>query len=371
MRVQDMEGGQWSRTQLALLLASPVALLAIAVVTASLITLANLDPLPGNTADAGLARIGNSLTLVILAERGPDIAAVRALVFNWGIIAPVLVLITGSLVAWWLSGRVSGAIVTVRTSIQTAADERDRRMQEVVHELRTPLAVMGTNLELASYEAESASSAARYIDVARRAVSRMSRTVADLEGHGQLAVERNKEPTDLLQVATALVEENAGPGISRGVVVRLATGREEVVIGGTDPAALRTAAGNFMSNALRMAPRGSEIVVDWGLYRGWAWLAVTDQGPGIPPQHHARSFERGWQGTRDRARQEGSGLGLTIARQMTEAQSGVVTLESEEGGGATFALWLPVDLEAEPESILAVDHIHAIVSPWRAKAATI
>ncbi|HEY5890762.1 MAG TPA: HAMP domain-containing sensor histidine kinase [Acidimicrobiia bacterium] len=371
MRFQEIDGEHWSRTQLALLLASPVALLAIAVVTASLIALANLDPVPGSTADAGLARIGNSLTLVILAERGPDIAAVRALVVNWGIIAPSLVLMTGSLVAWWLSGRVSGAIVAARKSIETASDERDRRMQEVVHELRTPLAVMGTNLELAGYEAESAGGAAKYIDVALRAVGRMSRTVGDLEGHGQLAVETSEDPTDLFQVASALAEENVGQGLSRGVRVRLGEGRSDVVVPGTDPAALRTAAENFMSNALRMAPRGSEIVVDWGLHERWAWLAVTDQGAGIPPQHHARVFERGWQGTRDRARQEGSGLGLTIARQMTEAQGGFVTVESEEGGGATFVLWLPVGLEAEAESILASDRIHAKVSPWRQEPAVL
>ena len=359
------------RPKLTLLLASPFVLLAIAVVSASVFALAYLDPLPGSTADAGLARIGDSLTLVILAERGPDIAAVRSLIVTWGIIAPVVVLITGSLIAWWLSGRVIGEVVAARDSIESATDDRNRRMQEVVHELRTPLAVMGTNLELAAYEAEPATSAAGYIDVARRAIGRMSRTVADLEGHGQLAVETSEDPTDLSQVASALVEENLGQGLSRGVRVRLGEGRKDVVVPGTDPAALRTAAENFMSNALRMAPRGSEIIVDWGLNQGWAWLAVTDQGAGIPPQDHARVFERGWQGPRDRARQEGSGLGLTIARQMTEAQGGFLTVESEEGGGATFVLWLPVDLESESESILATDRIHTIVSPWRREPATL
>ncbi len=371
MSDRDPDRRMWSRSRLALLLASPLALLAIAVVSASAFALASLDPLPGSTADAGLARVGNSLTLVILAERGPDIAAVRSLIVNWGIVAPFVVLFTGSLIAWWLSGRVTGAITAARTSIESATDDRNRRLQEVVHELRTPLAVMGTNLELASYEAEPSTGAAGYIEVARRAVGRMSRTVADLEGHGQLAVETSEDPTDLFQVASALAEENVGQGLSRGVRVRLGEGRSDVVVPQTDPAALRTAAENFMSNALRMAPRGSEIVVDWGQHQGWAWLAVTDQGAGIPPQHHARVFERGWQGTRDRARQEGSGLGLTIARQMTEAQGGFVTVESEEGGGASFVLWLPVDLEAETDSILAADRIHAKVSPWRQEPAVL
>jgi signal transduction histidine kinase len=135
-----------------------------------------------------------------------------------------------------------------------------------------------------------------------------------------------------------------------------------------DPAAVSTALGNFLSNAVRLAPRGSAITVDWGEAGDWAWVAVTDEGPGLAPHLHARVFERGWRGPYDRARGNTNGevgLGLTIARQLTEAQGGAVTLESEEGGGASLALWLPLNHGAELGSVIAPDGVHPVIQPWR------
>ena len=88
----------------------------------------------------------------------------------------------------------------------------------------------------------------------------------------------------------------------------------------------------------------------------------------MAPHLHARVFERGWRGQHDRDRERANGeagLGLTIARQLTEAQGGAVTLESEEGGGATFTVWLPLELGADPRAIVAPDRIHPVVNPWR------
>jgi light-regulated signal transduction histidine kinase (bacteriophytochrome) len=65
-----------------------------------------------------------------------------------------------------------------------------------------------------------------------------------------------------------------------------------------------------------------------------------------------------------------AGLGLTIARQLTEAQGGVVTVESEEGGGSTFSLWIPLGPEADPRAIVAPDGIHPEVQPWRSSTVT-
>jgi len=61
----------------------------------------------------------------------------------------------------------------------------------------------------------------------------------------------------------------------------------------------------------------------------------------------------------------GDGLGLTIARQLTEAQGGVVTLESDEGGGATLAVWLPLDQGASYDTVIAPDRVHPVIHPWR------
>jgi signal transduction histidine kinase len=79
-------------------------------------------------------------------------------------------------------------------------------------------------------------------------------------------------------------------------------------------------------------------------------------------------FERGWSGRQDRDRgdHDHRGLGLTIARQLTEANGGVITIDSEEGLGSTFTIWLPVADVALEADILAADRLHPAVRPWQA-----
>lgn len=356
----------WERARLALLILSPVLLIVLVVAIATSIALDSVG-LPGEaTADAGIAQIGDDLAFVIVTDGGASVTDTRALLANWGLLAPAVVLVIASFPAWIASGRIQSRLEETRIAVATADAERESRLQEVVHELRTPLAVMGTNLELAGFAREGSSNG--YVDAARRAVDRMSRTVDDLAGHGRLSVEDGEEIVDLAEVGETVAAEQVGPCRARGVYLRL-DGETLTLVGVKDRAALRTAASNFMSNAVRVAPRGSTITVSWGATDAWGWLAVSDEGPGLSPSHHARVFERGWQGAHARDRQEGSGLGLAIARQLTEAQGGAVTLSSEEGAGATFALWVPLRETARLGDIVASDGVHALTRPWESAAA--
>lgn len=351
--------GQLARARLALIILSPVLIMSMVIVAVSLFMLYDIGPVDAAGPDAGIARIGDSLAFVLVTDGGPDAAATRQLIADWGLLAPAVVLVVSSLLAWWLSGRVQRTVARAEARVSTADRERELHLQEIVHELRTPLAVMGTNLELAG----SGSGPSKYLDAASRAVMRMSRTVDDLAGHGQLSVENGHDPIDLKDVVETIAHDHVGPGSQRGVFIRLGDGGT-VKLEGVDPAAVRTVMGNFATNAMRYAPKGSVVGLDWGVHDDWAWLSVTDQGPGIAPQNHSRVFERGWQGSHDRDRQTGSGLGMTIARQLTEAQGGQVSLESEEGGGATFTMWLPLSEGADPGDVMAADRVHALVRPW-------
>lgn len=356
----------FNRGRLTLAILAPAVFVAVTAILMSLVVLYVLAP-EGTGADAGLARIGDNLALVIVTGSGVPVAQLRSAITIWGLIVPVVVIVIAGVVAWRISGRVQEKLEESERAVIAADEERNRRLQEVIHELRTPLAVMGTNLELAGDGVDE--SAARYVDAAHRAVSRMARTVDDLAGHGALAVETGDTPTDLGELAESTALEHVGPGQSRGVRIALQS-EEKVILDRVDPAAVRTVVGNLLSNAIRLAPAGSKVTVDWGTLDDWAWLSVTDQGPGLAPHHHARAFERGWQGDHDRDRHEGSGLGLTIARQLTEAQGGMVTLASEEGGGATFTMWLPLDVEAEMTLVVDADLVHPRVEPWMRSAVT-
>lgn len=347
-----------SRVRLALLLMAPAVLMAFVVMVVTVALLVSHEP----WADArtGIAQVGDNLVVVVAEEGSLDG------LIDSGLLAPALAMIPAVAVAWFVAGRVKRVVAHARAEVEAAEVERRSRTQEVVHELRTPLAVMGTNLELAAIEAGHEPGAAGYIDAARRAVSRMARTVDDLAGHGGLAVEQGNGPVDLADLAESAVAEHVGPARARGVNVEL-IGASHATVPSVDPAAVRIAIGNFLSNAVRMAPQGSSVGIDWGRLDGWAWIAVIDEGPGLAPHLHARVFERGWQGHHERERGAGNGeagLGLTIARQLTEAQGGAVTVESEEGGGTVFTVWLPVEIGADPRSVIAPDRVHAVARPW-------
>jgi signal transduction histidine kinase len=315
---------------------------------------------------AGAARVQEGVVVVIVAdqEEGTAAAGTGNTPLWWTLAASAAALVAAGVVAWVIAGGVVRTIDRADAEVAAADEERSSRLQEVVHELRTPLAVMGTNLELAA-ESGGEPEAAGYIDAALRAVDRMGRTVDDLAGHGELAVAQEGGPVDLSSIAGAVAAEHAGPARARGIHL-LVAGSARTTVPAADPAAIRKALGNFVANSVRLAPRGSAITVDWGEAEGWAWIAVADEGPGLAPHHHARAFERGWRGPhdRDRGTDGGSGLGLTIARQLTEAQGGAVTLESEEGGGTTLTAWLPLGHDADERAVVGPDRIHPAIRPW-------
>lgn len=349
-----------ARARLALLLLSPVLVMVLLSLMVSLFALEGLGAPSEATADAGLARVGEDLALVIVTDGSASVAETRELISMWGVGAPAVVLVLSSFVAWAMAGRVENSLSRARRSIADSDRAREHHLQEVLHELRTPLAVMGTNLELAV--SGLTDRPAKYVEAARRAVTRLSRTVDDLAGHDVPVDEWRADSVDLGSIAESVVGENEGPAQGIGVALGLAGGEPVEVEADAD--AVRTVVSNFMSNALRSSPRGATVTLDWGTHDEWAWLSVGDEGAGLPDHLHGRVFERGWRGRHGRDRNQGSGLGLTIARQLAEAQGGLITLEAEEGGGAVFALWLPLGNGADRADILDGDSVHPRIQPW-------
>jgi signal transduction histidine kinase len=214
-------------------------------------------------------------------------------------------------------------------------------IDDASHELRTPLTVIRANLDAALTNPlateEDRQRAAVLVD---RATTRMTRLVEDL-----LATTRRASgaygDTDVAlgAIAREAGEEFEQLASARRLTIdyRLAEGLE--VIG--DPDALRRAVGNLLSNAVRLAPRQTRITVAAGHLRGWHWIAVRDQGPGIRAEDHARVFDRFWRGQAAAAPHDRhTGLGLAIVRQIVEAHGGQARLFSQASAGSTFVLWL-------------------------------
>ncbi len=226
--------------------------------------------------------------------------------------------------------------------LDDAFESQRQFIHEASHELRNPLAVIRTNLEVTLADPDASAEDLRHTaEVVERSTERMAKLVDDLLVYarkGTLSMER--QPVDVAGLVAAAAEEFAAPAEAAGIALRHDSPSGLWVLG--DQLALRQALANLLANAVRLSPAGTEIRARAGREGPWVWLSVEDEGPGIDPANQERVFQRFWRGDPRESREQGrSGLGLTIVRQTAEAHGGEVKLVSEPGHGTAFALWLP------------------------------
>ena len=230
--------------------------------------------------------------------------------------------------------------------IDDAFEAQRAFVQEASHELRNPLAVMRTNLDVVLADPDATVDDLRQAaTVAIRTIERMSRLVDDLLLYARTgAAERPSAPVDLAPLVRETAEEFVRAAAAKHVRVDVVVGGAPRVVG--DRTALKQALANLVDNAVRLSPAGHVVTVAAGERDGWATMSVADEGPGIAAGDHDAVFQRFWRRAHDGdgdARR--SGLGLTIVRQIVETHGGHVGLSSEEGTGSTFVIWLPPFVE--------------------------
>lgn len=248
--------------------------------------------------------------------------------------------------------------------LEAAFQVQRQLVDDASHELRNPLAVIQANVDaVLAMDDTNPAARANAVALVTRAMSRMTQLVEDL-----LSTARRSSPAfvdveiELAVIATEAADEYALLATERDLLLNRQLKAGPVVAG--DPHALRRAVDNLLSNAVRLAPHGTEITVAIGTRDGWAWVGVRDQGPGIPAEDQELIFDRFFtaarQFTDSLTRPGGSrrgfgqaGLGLAIVRQIVESHDGLVsvhsTVDPTVGPGTTFVLWLP-DHTAEKRS---------------------
>jgi len=243
-----------------------------------------------------------------------------------------------------------------------------RFVEDASHELRNPLAVIRTTLDVALGEPDDAEGLRNAAEVARRTADRMSITVDELMALARTSVRpEGRTSVDLAEVVAEVAQEYDAEASTRGVrLSRLAP--SGLVIDG-DRAALKRAQANLVSNALRVAPSGSVVHCRAGRAGGWLWFGVRDVGRGIAPDDQALVFRRAWRDGAPTAEGAGHGLGLALVRQIAESHGGTVSVASVPGHGASFVVWLP-DRSADTKAV-PVAELRAMADPlWTVDAAS-
>jgi two-component system OmpR family sensor kinase/two-component system sensor histidine kinase BaeS len=236
-------------------------------------------------------------------------------------------------------GELGQAFNLMAQSLAQQKALRRNLVADIAHELRTPLTVIRSDLEAlldGVYEPtpETLASIQEETLLLARLVDDL-RALAQAEA-GQLRLERESvDLADLLSDVAASFDLQAK---SQGQELRLDLPPDLPPVD-ADPLRVRQVTANLVSNALRHAPHAGHIVVSATALPAEVQVSVADDGPGIAQQDLARVFDRFWRGARPRA--QGSGLGLTIARELVRAHGGRIWAESELGKGSIFFFTLP------------------------------
>ncbi|MXP65501.1 two-component sensor histidine kinase [Roseomonas sp. M0104] len=218
------------------------------------------------------------------------------------------------------------------------------------HELRTPLASLMGFIETLRGPAENDPEArARFLGIMAEQSDRMRRLIDDLLGLSRIELAEHQAPTGrvpLAELARGEAEAMAPILATRSVKLVLAVD-EAAVAAPADAEQLAQVLRNLLENAVRHGNAGGEVklaVERTPGARPGVTLSVTDDGPGIPREHIPRLTERFYRVDKGRSRQAGgTGLGLAIVKHIVNRHRGQLHIESQEGTGATFRIWLPAE----------------------------
>jgi two-component system, OmpR family, sensor kinase len=247
-------------------------------------------------------------------------------------------------------GRLAATFNEMLAQLEAAGETQRRFLADASHELRTPLAVIRTSLETLLRDARSNPPESRaVVRAVLRETQRAGCLVSDLlalaraDAGQPLGRQRVALDTLVLEVYhhVDVLAEHVALGIGAF---------EQVEVEG-DPDRLKQAILNLVDNAVRYTPASGVVTIDLFRRDDRAVVRVRDTGPGIPPEHLPRIFDRFYRVDEPRSRQVGgTGLGLAICRWVAEAHGGRVVAESAVGVGSTFTLWLPVAGDAAVQS---------------------
>lgn len=214
--------------------------------------------------------------------------------------------------------------------LSDALSAQRRFTADAAHELRTPLAALKLQLDLAR-RTGAAQGASASLDDLDAAVTRASHVVEQLMTLARVepeALAMQKSRCDLVAIAKDAIVARAGLADQKHIDLGLAHADPATVDG--DAASLAILLSNLVDNALRYTPAGGRIDVCVGNADGVPTLTVADDGPGIPAEDRERVFDRFYRGAGNDV--PGSGLGLSIVKRIADAHGASIALDTPGTG---------------------------------------
>ena len=265
------------------------------------------------------------------------------------------------------SGAVVGALVVFQdiSDIKDSEEHKDQFLAAVSHDLKDPLSTILGWAQLLRVRQDrrggpAAAEDADGLQAVYATATRMATMIDELLDLGHVQMGRPLELDRSAVELGELVDEVAAERRQTTDRHRIALHRiAPALVGNWDRGRLARVVSNLISNAVKYSPEGGDVVIaidreEEPVRRGegesrdrcaraWAVLRIADQGIGIPPAEVQRVFERFYRASNVVGRVRGTGIGLTMAREIVEEHGGTIAAESRQGGGTTVTLRLPLD----------------------------
>ncbi|TFV82967.1 ATP-binding protein [Blastococcus sp. CT_GayMR16] len=246
-------------------------------------------------------------------------------------------------------GPVALVLQDITETRRTEAVRRDF-VANVGHELKTPVGALALLAEAIEQAADDPEAVQRFAGRIAHEADRLSRLVRELIDLSRLqGGEPLPElvPVDVDRVVAEAVDRTRTAARAKDLEIAVG-GESGLVVRGVE-SQLATAVTNLLANAVAYSAGANRIAVAARARSGFAEIAVTDSGIGIPRQDRQRVFERFYRVDQSRASSTGgTGLGLAIVKHVASNHGGAVSVWSEEGLGSTFTLRIPLDAASTP-----------------------
>ena len=246
----------------------------------------------------------------------------------------------------------ASAMVTIEDITQQKVAEQSRHafVAHTTHELRTPLTNIRLYVETAIDEGEhNPATRARCLNVINGETRRLERIVGEMLSMAEIEAGSFKIKTDDVRLETLFEElrtDYQQQAAEKHLELTLHLPPKLPVIRG-DRDKIMLALHNLVGNALKYTPEGGRVAITVEVSPKQVLVSVADTGIGISPEDAERIFERFYRAKDPRvAKITGTGLGLTLAREVVRMHGGDITVESQIDQGSTFTMTLPAKVEA-------------------------
>jgi heavy metal sensor kinase len=240
-------------------------------------------------------------------------------------------------------GRLATTFDQMLDRLQAAFEHERRFTADAAHELRTPLTAIKGRIGVTLSRCRTSAEYETTLSALDHEADRLIRLANDLLLLARLDQRRfgwEPEPLEVGEVLSAVIEEVQPLAEARQITLVRRIAADLYVQGYLDQ--LIRLLLNLLDNAIKFTPTAGQVIVQAETIAEEVCITITDQGPGIPPEHLPHVFERFYRVESARSRSDGgTGLGLAIAAEIARVHGGRLEVQSQPGCGTSFIVRLP------------------------------